>query len=240
MGRQEFAALQNLLGGKLHENSDAVKTAAFGAFSTLTALAGLVRCQYLVDSGFVRNFFHTRKNKADSFTPRVRPIETHPVDRNYAVHVLWYLQDPLLRPKVNDFIRSMQDEFPVEGYDLADLMRTRPFAPAKLKAAMKTIAKYVKPRETVDAWLDVPDDGLIPYFAPLLERLTPEDAELIQPRAEGQTARILAKLSYGQKLTTKDFFVGPPKVRKAEVESEDQDAGEVESEPLEDESESTE
>jgi hypothetical protein len=100
-------------------------------------------------------------------------------------------------------------------------MRTRPFVPAKLKTAMRTIAKYVKPRETVDTWLDAPDDSLIPYFAPVLELLTQEDAELIQPRAEGQTARILAKRSYGQKLTAKDFVLRQPRQERSDAAEED-------------------
>jgi hypothetical protein len=236
---EEFAAFQNLIGGKLHEPSVAVKTAAFGAYSTLTALAGLVGCRELIDLGFVRNFFqtfHTLEQKADSFKQLIRPILTHSIEPKYAVHVLWYLQDALLRPKVQDFIKSFQDDFPVEGYDLADLMRSLPFTPSKLKTAMKSIAKCVRPRETIDAWLDEPDDSLIPYFAAVLERLEPEDAELIQPRADGQTARILAKRSYGQKLTPKDFLVKPPKVKKAAPEAEEEDSGEAEDEAAGDES----
>jgi hypothetical protein len=101
--------------------------------------------------------------------------------------------------------------------------------PAKLKAAMKSISKYVRPRETIDAWLDVPDDGLIPYFGPVLERLSQEDAELIQPRAEGQTARILAKRSYGQQLTAKDFVFKAPRPNATSPEEEDAHEGEDES-----------
>jgi hypothetical protein len=61
----------------------------------------------------------------------------------------------------------------------------------------------------------------------VLERLAPHDAELIQPRAEGQTARILAKRSDGQKLVAKDFTVKPARAKKAESGVEEEEGEQV-------------
>jgi hypothetical protein len=71
-------------------------------------------------------------------------------------------------------------------------------------------------RATTDAWFAEPDDSLIPYFVPVLERLTQDDAELMQPRAEGQAAKLLIKRSSGQKFVAKGFAVRFARAKKVE------------------------
>jgi hypothetical protein len=227
----EFESIQALIGQKLHDKSLIIRQAAFQTFSTLIALSGLVQCQTLVDQCLVHHFFHALPDKQFMFKPLTISLTTHAVDDKFAVHAFWYLQDPALKQQVNDFIRDIKAKLPVEGFELGELIRTLEFVPTKLKLAMRQIAKLVRPRGTIDAWLDAPDDSLIPYYAPVLERLTPDEAELLQPRAEGQTAKILAKRSYGQKLVAKDFTVKV--IKQAQKAKETAKSGEGEEDETE-------
>jgi hypothetical protein len=230
----EFESIQALIGRRLHDKSLVIRQAAFQTFSTLIALSGLVRCQTLVDQCLVHHFFqtfHALPDKQLMFKPLTMPMATHAVDDKFAVHAFWYLQDPALKQQVNDFIEDIRASLPVEGFELGELIRTLEFVPARLKLAMKHIAKLVRPRGTIDAWLDAPDDSLIPYYAPVLERLTPDEAELLQPRAEGQAAKILAKRSYGQKLVAKDFAIKA--VKQSRKAKEDAKSGEAEEDGIE-------
>jgi hypothetical protein len=97
---EEFEAMQNLIGGKLHDETMSVKTAAFKAYSTLLALAGLLDCARLIEPGLVRNFFqtfHGLDDKIECFERLVRPIEAHSVEMRHAAHALWYVQDAQLK-----------------------------------------------------------------------------------------------------------------------------------------------
>ena len=239
----EFRSLQTLISSKLQEKSMMVKSAAFMAIATLYGLAGMTGCLEQIDDLTVSSFFqtfHSLDDKVAMFPYLIRPLLTNSVESKFAVHVFWYLQDPVLKPLVNDFIAKFKDELPVDGVELGNLVRTQEFSFAKLKQAAKSMSKHVRARGAVDSWLDEPDDKYLPIFAPFIEKLTTAEAELLEPRAFDQTAKVLLKRSHGQTLTAKDFVVEVKKPKRAAKHESDEsndeaDASEVE---IEDDDES--
>ena len=229
--KEEFRSLQTLFGRKIHFDSDVVKTAAFNALGTMFMLCQFVNAKDIIDDTISYLFFkafHSLENKSESFDFLTRPIIVQSLPMKFAVHAFWYVQDPELKPRVRQFMNAISDFLPAEGYELGELVRTLDFAPAKLKSAMKTLAKKVDARSAVDSWLDKPDDSLIPYYAPFLSELSKDEAELLRPIAKGQTAAILQKIEKGKKLKQADFVYAPPKQkeRKSDEEETDEEADE--------------
>ena len=235
----EFRSLQTLIGSKLQDQSMAIKSAAFMAISALYGLAGMTGCLEDIDDLTVSSFFqtfHGLDDKTAMFPYFTRPLLTNTVDSKFAVHVFWYFQDPSLKPLVTNFVAKFKDELPVDGVELGHLVRTQKFSVGKLKQAMKTMSKHVRARGAVDSWLDEPDDAYLPIFAPFIEKLTTAEAELLEPRATGQTAKVLAKRSYGQTLTAKDFTVEVKRSKKHQSDDYDDEADASEAEDEESES----
>lgn len=218
--QEKFKELQTLFGRKIHSEANNVRTSAFNALGTLYMLCQFIDAKDLIDDTTTYSFFkafHTLENKAYSFNSLTRPIIIQALPMKFSVHAFWYLQDPELKPRVKEFITSISDFLPIEGYELGELVRNLKYTPTKLKRAMKTMSKYVNAKSAIDSWLDIPDDSLIPYYAPFFLLLTQSDAELLFANAtSGQIAKILDKISNNKKITQKDLTYLPPKKGKKE------------------------
>ncbi|EAY07338.1 hypothetical protein TVAG_139680 [Trichomonas vaginalis G3] len=220
---REFNSFLSLFSLKLHNDDIDVKEAAFKCLSTLISLARLAG-QKPVDDTTVSIFFkafHELKNKEILFQWFTRPLTCGAVDSKYAVHVLWYTQDNALKGEVKNFMTNVSDIFPVDGTELGNLVRTLKYNENKLKAAMKVIARKITPRGAIDSWLDEPDDSLLPIYAPVLEIIDRNDAELLEDRdgITPQTKEVLSKRAHGKKLSAADFVV-KSKSKKSKSSSE--------------------
>ncbi|OHT12421.1 SCC3-like protein A [Tritrichomonas foetus] len=226
---EEFDSLQKIFIRKLHSDPLSVKTAAFCALGNLLSLSLFVAQYNEIETDCFQSFFevfHDLEDKETSFRPFVRPLINHVAPMKYAVHVLWYLQDPELKPLVKSFLKEIdENEIPFDGSELGKLVKNHfhETTATKLKMAMRTIANKVIPRDAISSWLDTGFDQqeeLIAIYAPLLEKLSYQDAEFVKPSATGQVLQILEKITKGKKLKPSDFVV----VKKSKENEVDSDA----------------
>jgi hypothetical protein len=228
-----FNEFYTMASGKLQFDENVVREAAFKFTSTIIALAQLINQDRIddADASIFFKQFHTLENKEDLFDFLIRPLQCSAVDPKYAVHVLWYLQDSKLKPFARSFMTANAKMFPLRnGSELSELIRTQKYNASRLKQATKILAKKIDPSFVIDAWLDEPNDSLIPIYAPFLEALKSDEVYPMISRATGATKVILEKIQKGKALTQKDFVVKSEKKGKtSDSEEESSSASEKKS-----------
>ena len=227
-----FNEFFTMASGKLQFDETIVREAAFKFASTIISLAQLIKQDRIddADASIFFKQFHTLENKEELFDFLIRPLQCSAVDPKFSVHVLWYLQDSKLKPLARSFMTANSKMFPLRnGSELSELIRTEKYSTSHLKQAMKILAKKIEPSYVIDAWLDEPNDSLIPIYAPFLEALKSDDVYPMISRATGATKAILEKISKGKTLSQKDFVVKSEKKEK-KSDSEEESSSEEESE----------